>query len=381
VTAPAGATRHGGSHHRNNTLIPIPQQPRPLYLTQNHTESAGFRVDRYGYEIDPSDPEPTKEEQALRAVESAKERERELKWVQMLGPEIDPQTGAPSRHFRAFRKTHQAVFERRVMKGIPDACRCRAWYELLDSKPVGPGEKPRPTVDYLVRQREPACDRVIQVDIPRTMPHVRMFAQDDVRESLYRLLRAYSTLDSENGYFQGMAFSAALLRSYMGEERAFWAFYQLMHGSKHQIHEFYINGFARLRELNRVWEVLLQKKYPKIAQNLKKKDLDPMLYTPSWFLTGFQTMQLPVPFKLRMFDRQIVFGSRAILSFALTIVSMAKEQLKTGGNETCIPLLQNPIRIPKFEDWRYVIKKFDRHFLTSKEYSALFKVAGVKEFP
>jgi hypothetical protein len=349
-----------------------------LYLSQEPART-DVQVDRYGWEIDPSRPEPTKEERQKLEAESAKERERELKWVQMLGPELDPRTQQPSSRFREFRKSQPAIFERRVLKGIPDACRSRVWYELLDSK--SEVSKERPTVQRLFDRGIPPCDHVIQVDIPRTMPHVTMFSQNSVRESLYRLLRAYSNSDRELGYFQGMAFSAALLLSYMNETRAFWAFWQLMHGNKHEVRFFYMNDFSRLKEVNKVWEALLKKKFPKVAEHLKALPVEPMLYTPGWFLTGFQTMQFPPPFRLRMFDRQIAFGTRALLSFALTIVSISKKQLETKGPEVCIPLLQNPTADKAFKDWRAVIKKFDANFLSKSEYAGAFKAAGLKEFP
>jgi hypothetical protein len=154
-----------------------------------------------------------------------------------------------------------------------------------------------------------------------------------------------------------------------------------MHGPKHDLREFYLHEFARVKELNRVWEVLLQKKYPKVAKHLTDLRIDPMLYTPAWFLTGFQTMQLPPPFRLRMFDRHIVFGTRALLSFAVTIISIGKKSLETKSTEVCIPLLQNPMSLPEFQDWRNLIKKFDTHFLTKQECSSAFKRASIEEFP
>jgi hypothetical protein len=106
-----------------------------------------------------------------------------------------------------------------------------------------------------------------------------------------------------------------------------------------------------------------------------------MLYTPAWFLTGFQTMQFPPPFRLRLFDRQIAFGSRALLSFGLAIVNVGKPYLTSKGAEVCIPLLQNPMGLPEFQDWRAMMKRFDDNFLSKSEYSSLFKAAKVKEFP
>jgi hypothetical protein len=266
------------------------------------------------------------------------------------------------------------------MEGIPDAYRGRVWYELLDWKPPDPGEK-RPTVEDFCGKAVPAYDHVIKADVPRTMAYVNMFCGEDVQESLYLLLRAYSNADRELRYSQGMAFSAGLLRAYMSETRAFWAFWHLMKGSKHELSQFYVCEFSRLKELNQVWEVLLQKNFPKIARHLKKLQVDTMLYTSAWFLTGFQSIHFPKPLKLRLFDRQVAFGTRALLSFALTIVSIEKKQLETENAEILIPFLQNPMKFPKFPNWQNLIQKFDSHFLTTKEYNAAFKKACIEVFP
>jgi hypothetical protein len=48
-----------------------------------------------------------------------------------------------------------------------------------------------------------------------------MLTKNSVRESLYRVLRAFALADKELGYFQGMAFPASILIWYMDETRAF----------------------------------------------------------------------------------------------------------------------------------------------------------------
>jgi hypothetical protein len=321
------------------------------------------------------------DDDALSAAESAQERKRELKWIKLLGPELDLVTGEATGNLRRFQKDHPDAFERLVMEGIPDTCRGRVWYELLDRKPPGRSGKVRPTVQELFERATPAADHVIRSDVPRTLWYVEMFTKKDVQESLYRVLRAYSNDDPEFGYFQGMPFSAGILLSYMDETRTFWAFWQLMKGKKHQFRLFCLDDYSRLRELSKVWEVVLQKKYPKLAQHLKKIKINPMLYTPGWFLTGFQSIHFSKSFRLRLFDRQIAFGSRALLSFALTIVSIGKKQLKTGGPQVCLLLLQNPLKVPGLANWRDVIKWFDSHFLTREEYTEAFRLAGIPVFP
>jgi hypothetical protein len=265
------------------------------------------------------------------------------------------------------------------MKGIPDSCRSRAWHLIVDPK-CEVVSQDRPSVAFYFNKGIPPSDRIIQVDIPRTMPHMPMFSTNEARERLYTVLRAYSNADEELGYFQGMAFSAAMLLCYMTEEEAFWSFSYIMQG-QHQLRNFYLDSFKNLRLINKVWDKVLELRYPAFLANLKRLEMDHMVYTPSWFLTGFQTIEFPPPFKLRIFDRMLGFRTRALLSFAITIVSLGKDKITTGSMEAVIEHLQNPTKHPKFADWRGVIKKWDKNFLTPAQYSAYFKKAEVVEFP
>jgi hypothetical protein len=206
-----------------------------------------------------------------------------------------------------------------------------------------------------------------------------MFTQKNVRISLYHVLRAYSNADKELGYFQGMAFPAALLLAYMPEERAFWAFWYLMRG-KHRLRDYYINDFANLKKLNRVWDVIFEKKYPKIYANFKKFEIDPLVYTTSWFLTAFLNMDFPAVLRLRIFDRYCAFGTRALLSLGLTCISLLKKELMASEMGEILPVLQNPSRGQRLQDWRVVIAKWDKLFISKIECSSYFERVGVEEF-
>jgi hypothetical protein len=213
------------------------------------------------------------------------------------------------------------------------------------------------------------------------MPGVAMFTQESVRESLYRILRAYSNVDPELGYFQGMAFSAALLLAYMTEHRAFWAFYHIMKGKRHMAREMYLREFEGLKKLNVVWAFLFKKKFPKVYQAVKALNIDEMLYTPSWFLAAFLNLDFPPPLRLRIMDRYVAFGTRAILSLGLAIVSLLRKELTTGTMEVVLPLLQNPGHGEPLKDWRNIIAAWDKFFLSKKEYDQTFPKAGVEYIP
>jgi hypothetical protein len=212
------------------------------------------------------------------------------------------------------------------------------------------------------------------------MPKVQMFTQHDIRVSLYRVLRAYSNADKEFSYLQCLAFPAALLLAYMPEERAFWAFWFLMNDSKHRLRDYCLDNFAALKELNRVWEVVLQNRYPKIYANFKRLGIETLTYTISWFISAFLNIDFPVVLRLRIFDRYCAFGPRALLSLGLACVSLLKKEFMGSEMDKIILLLQNPNRGRRLQDWRAVITKWDKLFISKINYSKYFKRAGVEEF-
>lgn len=329
------------------------------------------KTDRFGWAIEDDEQVPTKRNKKLEKEENQKEKERESKWIYMMKKEN-------WKKFFDKKGKYRKVLERRVKKGIPDCLRSRAWRLILDPHAV---DNPnRPTIDSYYDKGVPQCDYVIRVDIPRTMPRVPMFTRKDVRISLYRVLRAYSNADPELGYYQGMAFSAALLMSYMDETNAFWSFVGLMKGKNHKLRDFYDNSFTKLKEVNKVWDYLLLKKFKDVHDNLKKNNIEHLLYTTSWFLCAFMNINFETALKLRIFDRFTLFGTRALISFGATIVDMNKVELAKGTFDVVIPILQNPHSTPAMKNWRQIIKVYDKNFLTQKEYKHYFKKAGVKYF-
>jgi hypothetical protein len=325
-------------------------------------------TDRYGWQVK-AESSISPHEAKLRQKESKVERKRELKWISML---------------RTMRKKgrwpSRSKMESRVMKGIPDAVRGDAWRYILDRNHVKLSET-RPSLDELFNQAVPPHDYVIRVDLPRTMPGVIMFAAERVRNSLYRVLRAYSNYDAELGYFQGFSFLAALFLAYMEETEAFWTFCRLMKGGPHPLRGFYQRDFHHLRRLNIVWRRLLKKKFPKVDKGFTRAGIEEMVYTPSWFLTAFINMNMTPGLRLRLFDRFICFGTRALLSFGLVIVSLHEKKLCKGEMEVIIPILQDPMKDGLFAEWRVVIKMFDKVFLSKDQYRKMFRKANVKYFP
>jgi len=265
---------------------------------------------------------------------------------------------------------------RRIMKGIPDSLRGKAWQRLLD--PAFEVEASnRPTIEAMVSIRRPACCDTLEVDLTRTMPKMAMFSSAMAREGLRNVLHAYSVTDIEIGYVQGMAFPAAMLLAYLPEQPAFYCFLGLMSSRKIQLRWLYANNFQGLGLLNKVWDWLLADRFKKIDQTLKSGGIISGLYTTQWFLTVFAAFDFPSEVRVRLFDRYVAFGTRTLLSFALVIVALHRAELESKSAMECLGLFQKPDKSPLFRDWRKVMATFDQMWLSDKEYKKAFKMAGV----
>ena len=284
--------------------------------------------------------------------------------------------------WRTFSTTKKiSKLHERILKGIPDSIRPTAWRLIIDPDTQHINFEDRPSVESYVSLGRLKCCDIIEVDLDRTLPQVEMFANKSVKNSLRNILQGYSNADPELGYTQGMAFSAGMLLSYMDEYTAFWCFHKLMSSPRYGFREYFLQGFPKLISINKVWDVILKQKYLKIALHCQKEGIDYMVYTPSWFLTAFLNLSFPPVFKLMLFDRYITFGSRSLLSFGLVIISRHKDLLLKLPFEELLPILQKPNESERMFDWRYVIKKWDEHWISEKDYKNYFIKAGVNYFP
>ena len=79
----------------------------------------------------------------------------------------------------------------------------------------------------LLSAKDPKMDNKIAKDIHRTIPGSQEFSQkpESGTNRLFNVLKAYTALDTEIGYAQGMNFIAVLILSVVEDERdAFWVF-------------------------------------------------------------------------------------------------------------------------------------------------------------
>ncbi|XP_075055922.1 TBC1 domain family member 4 isoform X2 [Mixophyes fleayi] len=171
-----------------------------------------------------------------------------------------------------------------------------------------------------------AQQHAILVDLGRTFPtHPYFSAQLGAGQlSLYNLLKAYSLLDQEVGYCQGISFVAGVLLLHMSEQQAFEMLKFLMYdlSFRKQYRPDMMSLQIQMYQLSR----LLHDYHRDLYNHLEENEISPSLYAAPWFLTLFAS-QFPLGFVARVFDIIFVQGTEAIFKVALCLLS---------NNEECI---------------------------------------------
>lgn len=159
--------------------------------------------------------------------------------------------------------------------------------------------------------------RLIRADVPRTFAENPAFDQE-CRDALQRILLAYSCLNIEVGYCQGMNFVAGLLLLVSGccEEEAFWAFVCLMENCN--LSGFYKDQFPLLKQYLLAMNKLTEEELPDLAAHFAQERLTPNDFVQQWFLTLFVTC-LPLPAVLVIWDVILYHGLPVALKVVLAL--------------------------------------------------------------
>uniref|UniRef100_A0A8C5BLM6 TBC1 domain family, member 4 n=1 Tax=Gadus morhua TaxID=8049 RepID=A0A8C5BLM6_GADMO len=192
-----------------------------------------------------------------------------------------------------------------LCQGVPKGRRGEVWLLLshqhrlrhrLDQRQLFPPDTP---YQDLLKQLT-AQQHAILVDLGRTFPNHQYFsAQLGAGQlSLYNLLKAYSLLDTEVGYCQGVSFVAGILLLHMSEEQAFDMLKFLMYdlGFRRQYRPDMVSLQIQMYQLSR----LLHDYHRRLYTHLEEQEIGPSLYAAPWFLTLFAS-QFPLGFVSRIF--------------------------------------------------------------------------------
>ncbi|XP_016298540.1 TBC1 domain family member 4-like isoform X4 [Sinocyclocheilus anshuiensis] len=234
-----------------------------------------------------------------------------------------------------------------VCQGVPKSRRGEVWlllsqqYRLHHRLPQRQQPPETPYQDLL--KQLTAQQHAILVDLGRTFPTHQYFSTQlgAGQLSLYNLLKAYSLLDTEVGYCQGISFVAGLLLLHMSEEQAFDTLKFLMYdlGIRRQYRPDMISLQIQMYQLSR----LLHDYHRNLYTHLEEHEICPSLYAAPWFLTLFAS-QFQLGFVARIFDLLFVQGTEVIFKVALCLLSSHEgEILECDGFESIVDYLKSTI--------------------------------------
>uniref|UniRef100_A0A6I8NIL1 TBC1 domain family member 1 n=1 Tax=Ornithorhynchus anatinus TaxID=9258 RepID=A0A6I8NIL1_ORNAN len=159
--------------------------------------------------------------------------------------------------------------------------------------------------------------------------------------SLYNILKAYSLLDQEVGYCQGLSFVAGVLLLHMAEEDAFRMLKFLMFDAG--LRKQYCPDMTILQIQMYQLSRLLHDYHRDLHDHLEEHEIGPSLYAAPWFLTVFAS-QFPLGFVARVFDLIFLQGTEVIFKVALSLLGSHKPLILQYENlETIVDFIKNTL--------------------------------------
>ncbi|KAF5296315.1 hypothetical protein FQA39_LY12532 [Lamprigera yunnana] len=229
-------------------------------------------------------------------------------------------------------KTDNHLLLQAIRQGIPRSKRGEVWHFLAEQyctniPPIDANKFPTYNVPYDVLLKQlTSHQHAILIDLGRTFPSHSYYSSPlgPGQLALFNLLKAYSLLDAEVGYCQGLSFVAGVLLLHMEETQAFFLLRHLMYrrGIRNQYLPDMIGLQIKLYQLSR----LLHDQLPDLYEHFDFYEVAPTLYAAPWLLTLFAS-QFPLGFVTRVFDLLFLENADVIFKVALALLSLHKDPL------------------------------------------------------
>ncbi|KAG4077312.1 hypothetical protein HA402_009713 [Bradysia odoriphaga] len=287
----------------------------------------------------------------------ARHDEHELKKIKLDYDEIIPCDKQAVDHWETFigkqlrisNKRDPKVLLQAIKTGVPRSARGDIWMYLADqfsmnTAPVDVKEFPNFDTPYKVLLKSLTDHQhAIFIDLGRTFPnHLYYKASLGVGQlALFNILKAYSILDPELGYCQGLGFICGVLLLHCEEEEAFNLLKHLMF--RRQMRTKYLPDMKQfqlqLYQLSR----LVRDHIPDLYTWLDENDVPPTLYAAPWILTVFSS-QFPLGFVTRVFDLLFLESPEVIFKVAVALLDIHKDELLKRDNfEEIMDYIKNVI--------------------------------------
>eukprot|EP00045_Choanoeca_perplexa_P016191 m.214368 g.214368 ORF g.214368 m.214368 type:complete len:1024 (+) comp17194_c0_seq1:62-3133(+) len=233
--------------------------------------------------------------------------------------------------------------------GIPDDHRALVWQKLAERLPSLDEDLDVPYLDLLV---EPCIYlHAVKIDVDRAFPQHPLFQGQNSagQQALFNSMKAYSVLDEECGYCQGMSFLGGLLIMHLTEDATFRVFTKFMYG--HDLRQRYLPDMQQLRCQLFQLSSLIHDHLPNVYDHFLELEVEPFLYATPWFLTFFST-NFSIPFAKRVLDMVAVSGGNVLFLVTLALLEASAQQpnglLQASSFERVLHYLQTDL--PKLAD-------------------------------
>ncbi|XP_053735623.1 ecotropic viral integration site 5 ortholog [Synchiropus splendidus] len=232
-------------------------------------------------------------------------RQREGKWINIIN----------QWETILMKKPHKVKVH--CQKGIPSSLRAKCWPLLC-----GATERMKHSRHiYQTLDSAAACQHwvdVIERDLDRQFPFHEMFLSKDGhgQHGLFRVLKAYTQFQPDEGYCQAQGPVAAVLLMNMPEEEAFWCLVQ--------ISEQYLPGYYSPLLEGVLFDAalltwLIKRTCPPAHKHMQRYGVEPLMFATDWLMCLF-TRHLPFNTLLRVWDLFFCYGVRVLLQVAVVLV-------------------------------------------------------------
>lgn len=253
-----------------------------------------------------------------------------------------------------------------VSSGVPKSRRGEVWQLLVQMEeqrtPPPDSETDRFGFQYdqpysVLKSQLTSHQHAILIDLGRTFPNHPYFsgALGPGQLGLFNLLKAYSILDTEVGYCQGLPFLGGLLLMHLDEEVAFSLLKHIMFGQG--LRRMFKPDMTGLQVYMYQLTRLLAETQPTLYRQLDRLEVDPSLYSTPWFLTLFAA-HFPLGFVTRVFDLLLLEGPHAIIKVGVCLlVEHANSLMECESLEELMDVIKHKLPEMPEERMEDVIKQ------------------------
>ena len=242
-------------------------------------------------------------------------------------PNTNQEISLSEQGLRNFYLTDPEHFKNRVLKAPPSNFRWLSWI-ILSGIPIN-----RPFAYYrnlLTYDLPEEAEKQIQKDIVRTI-QTPISNIEDIKKSMYRILKALAIIDKEMSYVQGINFivSFLLINSKRNEIDTFYiilAIFSKTYNQKFGMRGFYLENFPLIHVYIKIYENHCKKLFPKFIQHIYKISLPMISWLSPWFQMIFINV-FPNDIVLRIWDCFFIFGNSFLISFALSVTEIVHKSI------------------------------------------------------